>query len=81
MKNSRKAIVFPNNVKILSVLGENIKLAYKRRNLSQSVIAKTKLLKLSHPSTETFVGEVAKLGRNELCFCDSGKKFKKCCLH
>jgi len=40
MKNSRKAIIFPDNVKILSVLGENIKLAYKRRNLSQSIIAK-----------------------------------------
>jgi len=39
MRSSRKAIVFPNNVKILSVLGENIKLAYKRRNLSQSIIA------------------------------------------
>jgi len=21
------------------------------------------------------------LGRNELCFCGSGKKYKKCCLH
>ncbi len=39
MKASRKAIVFPNNLKILKVLGENIKLAYKRRNITQSVIA------------------------------------------
>jgi len=22
-----------------------------------------------------------KLGRNDPCFCGSGKKFKKCCLH
>jgi len=22
-----------------------------------------------------------KIGRNELCPCGSGKKFKKCCLH
>ena len=23
--------------------------------------------------------EVAKIGRNDLCICGSGKKFKKCC--
>jgi len=36
---TRKAIVFPKNVKILQVLGENIKLARKRRRLTQSLIA------------------------------------------
>jgi len=23
---------------------------------------------------------MSKLGRNELCYCGSGKKYKKCCL-
>ena len=35
----------------------------------------------SRPTTETFVREVTKLGRNDPCSCGSGKKFKKCCLH
>lgn len=26
-------------------------------------------------------GSIKKVGRNELCPCGSGKKFKKCCLH
>jgi len=41
-KNSiknRSACVFPKNQKILSLLGENIKLACKRRGYSQSLIA------------------------------------------
>ena len=35
----RSAAIFPKNRKILSVLGENIKLACKRRSYSQSLIA------------------------------------------
>jgi len=38
-EKTRKAVVFPKNVKILKDLGENIKLACKRRKLSQSLIA------------------------------------------
>ncbi len=30
---------------------------------------------------ETFVRETPKIGRNDPCFCGSGKKFKKCCLN
>jgi uncharacterized protein len=30
---------------------------------------------------EQFTRESAKVERNELCSCGSGKKFKKCCLH
>jgi uncharacterized protein YecA (UPF0149 family) len=26
------------------------------------------------------IGAMPKLGRNELCLCGSGRKFKKCCL-
>lgn len=31
------------------------------------------------PQVETFVREQPKIGRNDPCFCGSGKKFKKCC--
>jgi len=37
--NKRRASIFPKNQKILSLLGENIKLACKRRGYSQSLIA------------------------------------------
>jgi yecA family protein len=30
---------------------------------------------------ETYVREMPKVGRNDLCPCGSGKKYKKCCLH
>lgn len=36
---SRTAIVFPNQQNVLSILGENIKLARKRRKLTQTLIA------------------------------------------
>jgi len=35
----RSASIFPKNQKVLSLLGENIKLACKRRGYSQSLIA------------------------------------------
>ena len=35
----RSAVVFPNNRKVLTLLGENIKLAYKRRGCTQSQIS------------------------------------------
>jgi len=37
--DKRKATVFPKNQKVLSLLGENIKLACKRRGYTQSIIA------------------------------------------
>jgi len=39
IKEKRKASVFPKNQKVLALLGENIKLACKRRGYSQSLIA------------------------------------------
>lgn len=38
-KKKRSATVFPKNLQVLSLLGENIKLACKRRGYSQSLIA------------------------------------------
>lgn len=32
------------------------------------------------PTTETIRRDMPKLGRNKKCFCESGKKYKKCCL-
>jgi len=37
--NKRRAPVFPENRKVLALLGENIKLACKRRGYTQSLIA------------------------------------------
>ncbi|MYI88720.1 MAG: YecA family protein, partial [Gammaproteobacteria bacterium] len=31
------------------------------------------------PEVTTFVREERKVGRNELCPCGSGKKYKRCC--
>jgi len=39
MKNNRKATLFPKQKNALNVLGENIKLARKRRKLTQKLIA------------------------------------------
>jgi len=38
-EKKRSASIFPKNQKVLSLLGENIKLACKRRGYSQSLIA------------------------------------------
>lgn len=32
------------------------------------------------PSVDTIKRDMPKTGRNELCFCGSGNKYKKCCL-
>ena len=39
VNKKRSAPIFPSNLKVLSLLGENIKLACKRRGYSQSLIA------------------------------------------
>ena len=39
IKQKRSASIFPKNQKVLSLLGENIKIACKRRAYSQSLIA------------------------------------------
>lgn len=38
-KTKRSAVIFPKNQRILEQLGENIKLAYKRRGYTQSQIS------------------------------------------
>lgn len=38
-KQKRSAIVFPKNQKVLAQLGENIKLAYRRREFTQVLIS------------------------------------------
>ena len=39
INKKRSASIFPKNQKVLSLLGENIKLSCKRRSYSQSLIA------------------------------------------
>lgn len=37
------------------------------------------VLEMLKPEIPTFVREQPKIGRNDLCPCGSGKKYKKCC--
>jgi len=53
-----------------SILSSVIEI-FKMRNKQSAELAAAK----------TFKRETVKVGRNELCPCGSGKKFKKCCLH
>lgn len=49
-----------------------------------SVVRKAQLLSLEPPTPgarKTVVAGRQKLGRNDPCFCGSGKKYKKCCMN
>ena len=58
----RKAVVFPRQQKVLSVLGENIKLARKRRKLTQTLvsertgISRTTLRKIENGDSTVSIG-------------------------
>ncbi len=39
-----------------------------------------KLMELSEQSSKPLQGKEQKIGRNDLCICGSGKKYKKCCM-
>lgn len=53
---------------------------------SEEYLAKQKKRKASNavrlsPWSDTFIHDTTPVGRNDLCPCGSGKKFKKCCLN
>ena len=78
-----------------SVLGKNYTLdellkKYKRRYISNKIISSTTVLYRSNAFSNTLgiieedearpkIDTSKKIGRNELCPCGSGKKYKKCC--
>jgi hypothetical protein len=78
-----------------SVLGKNYTLdellnKYKRRYVSNKIISSTTVLYRSNAFSNTLgiieedeakpkIDTSKKIGRNELCPCGSGKKYKKCC--
>jgi uncharacterized protein YecA (UPF0149 family) len=39
-----------------------------------------KTIAKSLPKTEESIEKKEKIGRNEVCSCGSGKKYKKCCM-
>lgn len=60
--DKRKAVIFPKQQKVLHLLGENIKLARKRRNLTQlqvnerTGISRTTLGKIERGDAGTSIG-------------------------
>ena len=52
-------------------------IGYKSRIKRHYALYKEKLKTVSFPSVPL---RIEKTGRNELCHCGSGKKYKKCCL-
>ena len=49
--------------------------------IDQKINEKYKKLKEEQIEKEKLQKQYSKLGRNELCFCGSGVKFKKCCYN
>jgi uncharacterized protein YecA (UPF0149 family) len=39
-----------------------------------------KMLNKALPASNNFPEKKEKIGRNDLCLCGSGKKYKKCCM-
>ena len=79
---TRKAIVFPRNKRILKTLGENIKLAYKRRKITQKLIAdRTGLSRLTVRKIENGDPSVS-IGHyvNVLAVLDLAEDFEKIAL-
>jgi|GEM_PF-2349999 len=61
--------VLPSLISAVGMLGKDISAQKEQSKESSSIIAS--------PSKN----ETRNIGRNDLCPCGSGKKFKKCCLH
>ena len=63
----------PSNVEINTVINN----VYHQTPVAQNStpVAQNSLSSITKINTER------KIGRNELCICGSGKKYKKCCLH
>ena len=67
----------PNTAKMLSNLCQGWKIFYTRTLPRLKII--TDKFKKENNITEPFSFKLPKFGRNELCPCGSGKKFKSCC--
>ena len=60
--------------RIIEWLGEDFDPEY----FEDDVVNASLQSRMSAPSRER--GKLRKLGRNEPCYCGSGKKYKKCCI-
>jgi len=82
VNKTRKAVVFPRNMRILKVLGENIKLACKRRKITQKLMAdRTGLSRLTVRKIENGDPSVS-IGHyvNVLAVLDLAEDFEKIAL-
>ncbi|MEK7434659.1 MAG: SEC-C domain-containing protein [Cyanobacteriota bacterium] len=78
-----------NDSNILKATKEYIEEASKIKNIITSLPEEISLSKDSdwdgydkvyfYNTEKTFIRDHKKIGRNELCYCGSGKKYKKCC--
>lgn len=64
-------------------LAKNLERADELEKLKEARIKLPK--RLSHArlviaSKQTVYRQYVKIGRNELCYCGSGKKYKRCCI-
>ncbi len=62
---------------------EELKGRYGKAFSFEELLGKNRFLKEMKvaPTKKQMVRKPPKVGRNELCPCGSGKKFKKCCLN
>ena len=66
---------------VIESLGENknnTEIVMKKEEASSELNLKNKHNSSIQEQPKTIVRETPKLGRNEICWCDSGKKYKHC---
>ncbi|MDP2628771.1 MAG: SEC-C metal-binding domain-containing protein [Nanoarchaeota archaeon] len=89
VNNIRKALVDTIEIRAIIVRGDKFfELQSKYFDGSKSKIPSFEMKKLEDFMEEFLSAEIKKdklagkikIGRNELCPCDSGKKYKKCCM-
>lgn len=59
--------------------GDTLAEVSKRLNASSDIETQLKALENYKEATTGVPVTVSKIGRNDLCVCGSGKKYKKCC--
>jgi hypothetical protein len=87
--NIRKVLLDTAEFRAMKIFGEEqFKIFRKYWDGSKMAIPEFEIITLRKLETEIFLSEIQKdkisgkikIGRNELCPCGSGKKYKKCCL-
>jgi len=87
--NIRKVLLDTAEFRAIKIFGEKrFEISKKYWNGSKIIIPEFELLNLGRLQGEILSSEIRKdklngkikVGRNEPCFCGSGKKYKKCCI-